>query len=77
MHRADAEEFKEQFKQVLQEITEDHDRVAAERQQAIALGEGLNELRRESQLETLGSVGVDVDELEPLGGPRSYARITA
>jgi hypothetical protein len=67
MHRVDAEEFREQFEQVLREITEDHDRVAAERQQAIAFGEGLNELRRESQLETLRSVGVDVDELQRLG----------
>jgi hypothetical protein len=67
MPRVDAEEFEEQFQQVAREITEDHDRVAGERQQAIAFGERLNELRRESQLETLRSVGVDVDGLQRLG----------
>jgi hypothetical protein len=67
MHRADATEWKEQFEQVLHELTEDHNRIAAERKQASAFGERLNELRRESHLETLRSAGVDVEELQRLG----------
>jgi hypothetical protein len=66
MPRADAKEWNEQFEQVLHELTEDHKRVAAEREQASAFAARLNEFRRESQLETLRSAGVDVHELEKL-----------
>jgi hypothetical protein len=67
MKRVDPKSARGELDQVIHDMTEDHERIAREREQALALGERLNDLRSESHIATLRSAGVDLKQLEAIG----------